>query len=678
MLKRNRGRMAGTKREIEGLCINTARMLSVDMVERAGSGHPGLPLGAAPMAYVLFAKFLKHNPENSKWFNRDRFILSAGHGCALLYSLLHLHGYRITMDDLKKFRQYGSNTPGHPEYGRTDGIEATTGPLGQGFAMGVGMAIAERALAGCFNRRGFRVIDHHVYAIVSDGDLMEGISSEAASLAGRLKLGKMIYLYDDNDMSIDGKTSLAFNENVGERFEAYGWHVLRVNDGNDTAALEKALEKARKEKTRPSLIIVRTHLGYGSPRQDTPAAHGEPMGEENARKTKKFFKFPGDKAFYVPEGVYPHFAAVKKKLAGKEKKWDELFEEYKKAFPGEGRLLEKYMTGHVNRELVKNLKMFAPAEGGMSTRAASGAVMNLAEKYMTEFMGGSADLAISTKTELFGHGSFGIAGRCSRNIHFGVREHAMGAIINGMALHGGLIPYSATFLTFLDYMREPVRLAAMMKLHSIFVFTHDSIGLGEDGPTHQPIEHISSLRLVPGMTVIRPADANETVAAWYYAITNKLPVALLFTRQNVPVLDTEKYRVFEGAMKGAYILEEKAAAPDILIIATGSEVHLALAAAEKAGEKGIKARVVSMPSYEIFMRQDKDYRDSVIPPGMKKRLVIEAGATAFWRGLAGDNGDVLGIDNFGASAPGKIVMEKNGFTVENVISKMNKILQNPG
>ena len=668
--------MAEKKQSIDELCINTVRMLSIDMVERAGSGHPGMPLGASPMAYVLFTKFLKHNPENSRWFDRDRFILSAGHGCAMLYSLLHLCGYKISMDDLKQFRQFGSITPGHPEYGVTDGVEATTGPLGQGFAMGVGLAIAERALADCFNRRGLKVMDHYVYGIVSDGDLMEGIASEAASLAGTLKLGKMIYLYDDNEISIDGKTSLSFTENVRERFDAYGWHVQRIEDGNDTGAIEKAVKKAQENRHKPSLIIIRTHIGYGSPKQDSPAAHGEALGGEAVKAAKEFFNFPVNSAFYVPDEVYAHFNGLKKNWEDREKAWNSLFGEYMKAYPKEAGLLGKYISGNINKDLVRSLKFFGPVEGGMATRVASGKTMNLIEDYMTEFIGGSADLATSTKTELLGHGSFGIAGLCSRNIHFGVREHAMGGITNGMALHGGLIPYSATFLTFLDYMREPVRLAAIMKLHSIFVFTHDSIGLGEDGPTHQPVEHISQLRLVPGLTVIRPADANETVAAWYYAIVNKEPVVLLFTRQNVPVLDHEKYGIFNGVLKGGYIIKEAGGTPDMIIIATGSEVHLALESADKLDRKGIKARVVSMPSYEIFMRQDENYRNSVLPPYMKRRLVIEAGSTAFWRGIAGDRGDVLGVDRFGASAPGKIVMEKYGFTVENVVLKVEKILKN--
>jgi transketolase len=451
--------------------------------------------------------------------------------------------------------------------------------------------------------------------------------------------------------------------------------VQRVKDGNDTPAIEKAIEKAREEKIRPSLVIVHTKIGYGSPKQGMASVHGEPLGAEAAKKTKEFFGFNPEAEFYVPDGVSARFNSMKKARAEMENKWNSAFDAYMKEYPKEGKLLYKYITGHINREMLANLKFFDPAEGGMATRTASGKIMNIIEEYMTEFMGGSADLAPSTKTELMGHGSFGIAGQCSRNIHFGVREHAMGGIVNGMALHGGLIPYSATFLTFLDYMREPVRLAAMMKIHSIFVFTHDSIGLGEDGPTHQPVEHISSLRLVPGLTVIRPADANETVAAWYYSIISKQPIALIFTRQNVPILDLKKYKVFEGVLQGAYILEDAGDAPDVLIIATGSEVHLALAAAEVLRQKGIKPRVVSMPSYEIFMRQDENYRNAVIPPYMKRRIIIEAGSTAFWRGLAGDKGDVIGVDRFGASAPGKVVMEKYGFTVDNVVNKVNNILK---
>ena len=669
--------MAGKKQDIDQLTIDTIRLLSVDMVEKAKSGHPGLPLGAAPFVYTLWSKFLSINPSNPVWMNRDRFILSAGHGCALLYSLLHLAGFDISVDDLKAFRQWGSITPGHPEYGRTPGVEATTGPLGQGFAMGVGMAIAERSLAGCFNKPGFKLIDHYTYAVVSDGDLMEGVASEAASLAGTLKLEKLIYLYDDNDISIEGKTSIAFTENVKERFDSYNWHTQVIADGNNIKAVEAAISRAKKQAERPSLIIIRTKIGYGSPKQGDASVHGEPLGWDAARRTKEFFGFDPDKTFYIPAQVDRNFDRLRKKWAKQEEAWNELFAEYKEKYPKEAKLLEKYISGHINRNLKPNLLPFAVSDGPMATRTASGKVMNQVELYMTEFIGGSADLAPSTKTLLNGHGSFGIAGMCERNLHFGVREHAMGAIINGMALHGGLIPYSATFLTFSDYMRPPIRLAALMQTHSIFIFTHDSIGLGEDGPTHQPVEQLSALRLIPGLTVIRPADANETVAAWYRAITAKKPTVLVFTRQDLPVLDAAKYGIIENAQKGGYCLADCAGKPDVLLIATGSEVHLAMGAREKLFAKGIKARVVSMPSYEIFMAQPDAYRESIIPAAVKKRLIIEAGSTPFWRGLAGDAGDVLGIDIFGASAPGKVVMENYGFTVDNVVAKAEALFK-PG
>ncbi|HDQ26672.1 MAG TPA: transketolase [bacterium] len=662
--------MSGT---IEQLAINTIRALSIDMVERAKSGHPGMPLGAAPMAYTLWAKFLKHNPKNSKWHNRDRFVLSAGHGSALLYSLLHLFGYEVSMDGLKKFRQFGSVTPGHPEYGLTPGVEATTGPLGQGFAMGVGMAIAEKTLADCFNRKGCKIIGHHTYGIVSDGDLMEGISSEAASLAATLKLGKLIYLYDDNEVSIEGGTGLAFTENVRCRFEAYGWHTRQVSDGNDIYAIEAAIREAKEKKDMPSLIIVSTKIGYGSPKQGTAAVHGEPLGPEGVKTTKEFFNLPTDREFHVPDEVRAHFSALAEGGEKEERKWGEEVRAYIRDYPQEAELLDKYLSGNINKELLKNLEFFDAGQS-IATRAASGKTMNLIEKYFSEFIGGSADLAPSTKTALQGYGSFGISGLCSRNIHFGVREHAMGAITNGMALHGGLIPYCATFLVFSDYMRPAIRLGALMKTHSIFVFTHDSIGLGEDGPTHQPVEHLSSLRLIPGLTVIRPADANETTAAWYYAIVNKRPVVLVFTRQDVPVLDREKYGIFEGVLKGAYVLEGEGERPDIMLIATGSEVHIALDAASKLKEKGIKPRVVSMPSVEIFEAQDREYRESVLPAGVKKRVIIEAAATGFWHKYAGDCGAVIGIDRFGASAPGKTVMEKYGFTADNIVNKCIELL----
>lgn len=659
------------EKNIETLSINTIRMLSIDMVEKAKSGHPGLPLGAAPMAYVVWSRFLRHNPKNPAWRGRDRFILSAGHGSALLYSLLHLSGYQVPLDDLKQFRQYGSITPGHPEHSLTPGVEATTGPLGQGFAMGVGMAIAEKALSQCFNRKGIKPVNHHIYAIVSDGDLMEGVTSEAASLAATLKLGRLIYLYDDNDISIEGNTSLSFTENVKGRFEAYGWHVQEVEDGNDTAAIEKAVAAAKEKEDKPSLIIIRTKIGYGSPKEGTASVHGEALGIDNVKKTKEFFGFPPDKDFYVPEEVRAHFKDIAEKGALKEKKWNEEISRYMKEYPVEAGLLEKYLSGNINEELLKNLEFFE-AGTKTATRTASGKTMNLIEKYFTEFMGGSADLAPSTKTELKGMGSFGISELCSRNIHFGVREHAMGAITNGMALHGGLIPYCATFLAFSDYMRPAIRLAAIMQCHSIFVFTHDSIGLGEDGPTHQPVEHLPSLRLIPGMTVIRPADANETVAAWYYAVTAKKPVCLVLTRQDLPVLENKGNMVFNGALKGAYTVYGDSEKPDIIIIATGSEVHISVEAAKKASGKGIKARVVSMPSVELFKAQETAYRESVIPSEIKKRLIVEAAAPVYWHWLAGDEGEILGVEKFGASAPGNVVLEKYGFSADNILDKIEK------
>ncbi len=655
------------------ICINTLRMLSVDMVERAKSGHPGLPLGAAPMIYTLYSKFIKHNPADPKWHDRDRFILSAGHGSALLYSLLHLYGYGISLDDLKNFRQLKSITPGHPEYNLTPGVEATTGPLGQGFAMGVGMAIAEKTLAGCFNKKGHSIIDHYIYGIVSDGDLMEGVASEAASLAGTMKLGRIIYLYDDNGISIEGPTELSFTENVKARFEAYGWHTVTVADGNNTYDIESAVKEAREEKEMPSLIIVNTKIGFGSPAQGTAQVHGEPLGKENVKKTKQYFGWPEEPDFYVPKEAAEKFMELAKAGAEAQREWEERVEVYKSAFPKEKWLLDKYLTGSVNKDLIKNLQFFTAGEK-ISTRAASGKVMNVIEKYMTEFMGGSADLAPSTKTELKGQGSFGISGMCSRNIHFGVREHAMAAIVNGMALHGGIIPYAATFLIFSDYMRPAVRLAALMKAHSIFVFTHDSIGLGEDGPTHQPVEQLPSLRMIPGLTVIRPADANETVAAWYTAVSEKRPFALVFTRQDLPVLDNEKYKVFENAQKGGYVLEQGGQKPDVLIIATGSEVHPALKAAELLRAKHISARVVSLPSYEIFLRQPEAYRESVIPAHLNKRIVVEASHPAFFKGLAGDRGIVIGIEKFGMSAPGGALMEHYGMTAENIAAKALEII----
>ncbi len=661
--------------EIDNLCVNTIRVLSADMVEKAKSGHPGMPLGAAPMAYTLWDRFLRHNPKNPKWFNRDRFILSAGHGSALLYSLLYLTGYDLTLEDLMEFRQWGSKTPGHPEYGRTPGVEATTGPLGQGFGMGIGMAVAECHLASKYNKEGFNIIDHYTYAIVSDGDLMEGISSESASLAGRLKLGKLIYLYDDNHITIEGDTKLAFSEQVELKYEAFGWQVIRVHDGNNIEAIEAAIKVAQFEKEKPSLIMIRTHIGYGTPKQDSASAHGEPLGKEALKALKRFVGFPEDKMFYIPEEALLHCRKAVEKGKKLEEEWNELFEEYKKQYPDLAEELERSIQGKLVDGWDKDLPVFSPEDGAIATRSASGKVMNAIAPHIPNFIGGSADLAPSNKTYLNGFGDFYCdENPTGRNIHFGIREHAMGAAVNGMTLHGGVIPYGATFLVFSDYMREPLRMAALMDIHSTFIFTHDSIGVGEDGPTHQPVEHVMGLRIIPNLVVIRPADANETVEAWKVALEEKNTVALIFTRQNVPVLDPEKYPIKDGVKKGAYILDESKGNPDIIIIATGSEVHLALDGKKELEKEGINVRVVSMPSWELFEKQDEDYKKSVLIPDVPK-LSIEAGVTTGWEKYIGDNGISIGIDRFGESAPGSVVMEKFGFNVENVVKKAKLLLK---
>lgn len=653
-------------------------MLSLDMVEKAKSGHPGLPLGGAPMVYALFSQVMNHNPKNPKWSNRDRFLLSAGHGSALLYSVLHLCGYGLALEDLQQFRQTGSITPGHPEYGMTSGVEATTGPLGQGFAMGVGMAIAEKMLADSYNTDEYKVVDHFTYVYVSDGDLMEGVASEAASLAGKLKLGKLIYFYDANQISLEGPTEAIFTENVQQRFDAYGWHTLRVDDGNDIAKITEAVKSAQKTPGKPSLILVRTHIGLGSPKQDTAAAHGEPLGEEALKITKEFFNWPAGKTFYVPEEVSLFFDHLQKEGEQNEAAWKRLFAEYKQKHPELAEQYEQAQTGNINDRLLgrllNNIPVFSAGEKPIATRNASGKVMQAVAEYLPGFVGGSADLNPSTKTYLAGRGDFGTTDQEARNIHYGVREHAMGCITNGLALHGGLIPYSATFLAFFDYMKPPVRLAALMNVHSIFVFTHDSIGLGEDGPTHQPVEQLLSARAVPNLTVIRPADANETAAAWYMAIAGKRPTMLVLTRQDLPILDAEKHGTLNGVAKGAYTLFDCEGTPELILIATGSEVHLAVGAYNELIDQGIKARVVSMPSVEIFNEQDDAYKASVIPLHVKKRLVIEAGSALGWWKLAGDEGDVIGVDTFGESAPGKIVFENYGFSVKHVVEKSLKLL----
>jgi transketolase len=648
--------------------VNTIRFLAVDAVEKANSGHPGLPLGAAPMAYTVWDRFLRHDPTDPTWFDRDRFILSPGHGSAMLYALLHLYGYGLPMDEVRRFRQTGSLTPGHPEYGHTVGVEATTGPLGQGFAMGVGMAIAERFLATHFNRPGLPIVDHATYAIVSDGDLMEGISSEAASLAGTLGLGKLIYLYDDNHISIEGGTDLAFREDAERRFEGYGWHVIRVADGTDVDAIEHAIDSARADE-RPSLIMVRNHIGFGSPGQDTASVHGDPLGPDGVTSTKKALRWPTEPAFFVPDEAAAHFAGSRDEGRKRHDAWTGLLERYRTEHPELAAQFDDAVAGRLPEGWDGQIPSFDPDGGPVSTRDASGAVMNgIADGYLT-FVGGSADLSPSTKTELVGLGDFGIDGGTGRNIHFGIREHAMGAAINGMALHGGVLPFGSTFFVFADYLRPALRLAALMHIHAVYVFTHDSIAVGEDGPTHQPVEQLASLRSIPGVTVLRPADATETAAAWRVAVERQGPTVLVLTRQKLPVLDPDRYPVEDGVPRGGYVIgEAHGGAPDVVLIATGSEVSLALDAADRLNADGIAVRVVSLPSWELFAEQPSGYRESVLPPGIP-RLAIEAGHRMGWREFVGDGGDIVSIDRFGASGPGPEVYAEFGFTVDAVADR---------
>ncbi len=657
---------------IDWLCINTIRVLSLDQIQTAKSGHPGMPLGASPMAYVLWDKFLRHNPKNPNWFNRDRFILSAGHASAMLYSLLHLYGYDLPLEELKRFRQWGSKTPGHPEYGHTPGVEATTGPLGQGFGMGVGMAIAECFLSNYFNRDGFNIVDHYTYAIVSDGDLMEGISSEAAALAGRLKLGKLIYLYDDNRITIDGPTDITWTEDIELRFKAHGWHVITVPDGEDLDAVYGAIKAAQDEKEKPSLIRIRTHIGWHSPKQDDPAVHGAPLSEEEARETKKALGFPEDKMFYIPEEALKHFRKAVERGKELEKEWNDLFDEYKKRYPELAQEFKRFINGELPEGWDKDLPVYTDTSKKVATRSASGETLNALADKVPNLIGGSADLAHSNKVFLKGKGEFYCDTPSGRNIHFGIREHAMGSAVNGMALHGGIIPFGATFFVFSDYMRASVRLAALMGIHSTFIYTHDSIGVGEDGPTHQPVEHLMSFRVMPDLIVIRPADANETVEAWKIALSEKKPVLLVLTRQNVPVLDPEKYPISEGVKKGAYILED-AENPDLILIGTGSEVHVCLGAKDILEREGIKVRVVSMPSWELFFRQPDDYKREVLPEDLPK-VAVESGSSLGWKEIVGDKGIVIGMEGFGASAPGNELMERFGFTPENVAQKAKNLL----
>jgi len=665
--------MSGDNRKLDELCINAIRMLAVDAVEKANSGHPGMPLGAAPMAYVLFTKFLRYNPKNTSWPDRDRFILSAGHGSALLYSLLHLTGYDVSLDEVKNFRQWGSITPGHPESTLTPGVEVTTGPLGQGISMGVGMAIAERYQAARFNKPDIGLIDHNIYSIISDGDLMEGISSEAASIAGHQKLGKIVYLYDDNHISIEGSTDITFTEDVMNRFDAYGWHVQRVADGNDLAAIEDAIAKAKAETARPSLIAVRTHIGYGSPKHDKASAHGEPLGPDAMRETRKFFGWPEDKPFYIPEEAAAHLRQAVERGEKLEADWQEKMQAYRKRYPAEAEEFDREQKGELPRGWDGSIPAFDQGKG-VATRAASGKIMNAMAKVLPNFLGGSADLAPSNKTILEGMGDLSPDDPAGRNLHFGVREHGMGAIVNGMATYDGLIPYAATFLVFSDYMRPAIRIAALSRAHSIFVFTHDSVGVGEDGPTHQPVEHLASLRLIPGLAVIRPADANETSEAWRVAVARKGPSALILSRQTLPTL----YRATLGAAsdlsKGAYVLADSREAPALIIMASGSEVHVALDAKEVLDAKGVATRIVSMPSWELFDEQPESYRKSVLAPDVRARIAVEAGSSMGWHRFVGEEGRVIGIDRFGASAPGEQVMEKLGISVQRVVEEALALL----
>ncbi len=672
--------MKASQMSLQEMSINTIRFLAADAVEKADSGHPGTPMGLAPLAYALWKLFLKHNPKNPKWADRDRFVLSAGHASLLLYSLLYLTGYDLTLEDIKEFRQWGSRTPGHPEYGHTPGVEVTTGPLGQGFANGVGMAMAERYLAAYFNREGHTIVDHYTYCICSDGDLMEGISSEAASLAGNLQLGKLIYFYDNNHITIEGQTDLAFShENVRRRFEAYGWQVLVENDGNDLYTIENLISMAQAEEGKPTLIIARTHIGYGSPKQDTAAAHGSPLGAEDLKLTKEKLGWPLEPSFYVPPEVLSHFREALNRGQQVENEWNTRFEKYAKEYPQLALEWQKFMSNELPEGWEKSLPAFDVKGGPMATRSASGEVLNALAAQIPNLIGGAADLAPSTDTYLKGLGDFLQNNHHGRNLHFGVREHAMGAIINGMTLHGGIISFGATFFIFSDYMRPAIRLAALMNIPSIFVFTHDSIALGEDGPTHQPIEQLISLRAIPNITVIRPADANETREAWGYAIRNRQgPVLLVLTRQKLPLLDQHKLESAKNLSKGAYIVSPSKGLAQILLMATGSEVSLALAAQSKLAEQNISASVVSMPCLEIFDAQPQEYKDEVLPPSIKKRLVIEAGSPKGWRDYVGDEGDIIGINRFGASAPGPVVQEKLGFSVENVVNHALALLKTRG
>jgi transketolase len=671
--------------QLDQLSVNTIRALAIDTVQKANSGHPGLPLGAAPVGYSLFARVMKHNPANPAWPDRDRFVLSAGHGSALLYSLLHLTGYDLPLDQLKLFRQWGSQTPGHPEHGDTPGVETTTGPLGQGFAMSVGMAMAEAHLAARFNRPGHEVVDHHTYVLAGDGDLMEGVAHEAASLAGHLELGKLVVFYDSNRICLAGSTNLSFTDDVEQVFEGYGWHVAKVGDGNDLEALARATDSARAETDRPSLVVVRTVIGYGSPKQGTFGVHGSPLNAEQVIETKRRLGYPSEEPFFVPEEALRHLRGAVGRGREAEAEWRSRFEAYRQAHPDLAAELERVIEGELPKGWDADIPTFATADKPVATRSAGGKIINAIAARVPELMGGSADLNSSTETALKGAGDFqspataggahqgavgGEWGYGGRNVHYGVREHAMAAVSSGLALHGGVIPFSATFFTFADYMRPAIRLASIMGLRSIYVFTHDSVGVGEDGPTHQPIEHAASLRAVPKLTVIRPADANETASAWRVAMTRRGPTALLLTRQALPVLAGT-----DDVAHGGYVIADTEGRPDVILIATGSEVSLALQARELLGGRGLKARVVSLPSWELFDAQPQAYRDSILPPPVLARLAVEAGVSQGWEKYTGAYGAVVGIENrFGASAPLQVVMEKLGLNAANVAAKAAEVV----
>ncbi|PZC48988.1 MAG: transketolase [Chloroflexi bacterium] len=662
---------------LEELCINTIRTLSMDTVQKAKSGHPGTPMGAASMAFVLWDRFLKHNPSDPSWPDRDRFVLSPGHASALLYSLLHLTGYDLSLDDLKQFRQWESRTPGHPEYGATPGVELTTGPLGQGFATGIGMALAERWQAEHYNRPGHEIVDHYVYGIASDGDLQEGVASEAASLAGTLKLGKVIYLYDDNDISIEGSTDISFTENVGERFQAYGWHVVGPIDGMDTAAIEESIKLAQAETDRPSLIICRTIIGFGSPsKAGTAGAHGEPLGADEVGLAKAQLGWPYEDPFTIPPEALAHFRKAVERGKDEQARWQAGVKEYRQAHPDEAAQWSEDLSGSLPEGWSDGLEgLFSPGDKPVATREASGRVMNAIAPRVHGLVGGSADLSPSTKTILKDKGDYSFSEYSGHNLHFGVREHAMGAIANGMALHGGIIPYTATFLIFSDYMRPAIRLAALSGLRVIFVFTHDSVGLGEDGPTHQPIEHLMALRAMPNLVVLRPADGTETAEAWKIALErNTGPTALAFSRQNLPILDRSILGGVDGVQRGGYVLWESSETPEVILIGTGSELHIALDAGCQLAGQGVAVRVVSMPAWELFDAQPAEYREQVLPASVRARVSIEAGTSFGWERYVGLDGVAVGVDRFGASAPIDVLYERFGLTAEHLVEEAKKLL----